>query len=156
VQSTSSGYDYPVVIALPTSDTGLYPGSTANVTISTGEVNDVVAVPTSAVQTLGTRSFVTVLDKGELTRKVLSTGMVGDVYTQVLAGLTPGQSVVIADYAEAVPSSNTNTVGGLGSFLGGGGGLGGGGFFGGGAGTFRERIGGNSGGGGGGGAVFGG
>ncbi len=30
--------------------------------------------------------------------------MVGDTYTQVLSGLTPGQSVVLADYAEAVPS----------------------------------------------------
>ena len=35
--------------------------------------------------------------------------MVGDEYTQVLSGLTPGQSVVLADYAEPVPSSNTNT-----------------------------------------------
>ena len=50
--------------------------------------------------------------------------MVGDTYTQVLSGLSPGQSVVLADYAEAVPSSNTDTrhLGG-----GGGGGFGGGG-----------------------------
>ena len=69
-----------------------------------------VAVPTSAVQTLGTRSYVLeVLDKGELTRKVIKVGMVGDTYTQVLSGLTPGQSVVLADYAEPVPSSNTDT-----------------------------------------------
>ena len=44
-----------------------------------------------------------------LTRKVIKVGMVGDTYTQVLSGLTPGQSVVLADYAEAVPSSNTDT-----------------------------------------------
>jgi multidrug efflux pump subunit AcrA (membrane-fusion protein) len=135
VQSTSSGYSYPVVIALPGSATGLYPGSTANVVISTGEVNNVVAVPTSAVQSLGSRAYVLELDKGTLTRKVITIGMVGDVYTQVDSGLTPGQSVVLADYAEAVPSSNTNSVGGLGNFLGGGGGAGG--FFGGGGGSFR-------------------
>ena len=74
------------------------------------------------------------LDKGELTRKVIKVGMVGDEYTQVLSGLDAGQSVVLADYAEAVPSSNTDDehlrrrLGGLG---GGGGGFGGGGFGGG-------------------------
>ncbi|HEY6426602.1 MAG TPA: efflux RND transporter periplasmic adaptor subunit [Acidimicrobiales bacterium] len=146
VQSTSSGYSYPVVIALPSSATGLYPGSTANVVISTGEVNNVVAVPTSAVQSLGSRAYVLELDKGTLTRKVITIGMVGDVYTQVDSGLTPGQSVVLADYAEAVPSSNTNTVGGLGNFLGGGAGAGGlfgggGGFFRGGGGQFQVNIG---------------
>ena len=52
--------------------------------------------------------------------------MVGDTYTQVVSGLNAGQSVVLADYAEAVPSSNNNTN--LGSVLGGGGA---GGFFGG-------------------------
>ncbi len=143
VQSTSSGYDYPVVIALPSSDSGLHSGSTADADISTGEVDNVVAVPTSAVQTLGSRTFVTEISNGELTDKRISIGMVGNTYTQVKSGLTPGQSVVLADYAEAVPSSNTNTN--LGSFLGGGGGAGGffgggGGFFGGAGGTGTFRI----------------
>ena len=118
--------------------------------ISTGQVSDVVAVPTSAVQTLGTRSYVMEIEKGQLTRKVIKIGMVGDVYTQVDSGLNPGQSVVLVDYAEPVPSSNTNTSTGLGGLLGGGGGGGGGffgggggaGFFSGGAGTFNiQRVG---------------
>jgi hypothetical protein len=133
VQSTSNGYTYPVIIALPSSSGGLYSGSTANVVISTGEVSHVVAVPTSAVQTLGARSFVLELSQGQLTRKFIKIGMVGVVYTQVDSGLSPGDSVVLVDYADAVPSSNTNSLGGVGSFLGGGGGntfLGGGpGFF---------------------------
>ena len=62
---------------------------------------------------------VLVLSKGELTRKVVTVGMVGDDYTQVLSGLTPGESVVLADYAESVPSSSTNTLGGVGGLLGG-------------------------------------
>ena len=54
------------------------------------------------------------LDKGILTRKVIKVGMVGDTYTQVALGPhATGQSVVLADYAEAVPSSNTDlTFGG--------------------------------------------
>ena len=50
-------------------------------------------------------------------------GVVGDTYTQVRSGLEPGQRVVLADYSDVVPSSNTNTFGGLGGL----GGLGGGG-----------------------------
>jgi len=155
VQSSSSGYTYPVVVALPATGDSLYAGSATNVTISTGEVANVVAVPTSAVQTLGTRSYVLELVNGALTRKVIKTGMVGDVYTQVLSGLKPGQSVVLADYSEAVPSSNTDTVGGVGGLLGGGSGgfggggggfFGGGGFTGGGGGGFFQRVSGGGGG----------
>jgi len=42
------------------------------------------------------------------------TGIVGDIYVQVVSGLQQGESVVLADYAEAVPSSNTTTTGGFG------------------------------------------
>jgi hypothetical protein len=97
-------------------------------------------VPTSAVETAGTRSYVLELDNGTLTRKIIKIGMVGDTYTQVLSGLSAGQSVVLADYAEAVPSSNTDLNNALGG--GGFGGFGGGFFGGGGAGNFRVQIGG--------------
>ncbi len=133
VQSSNGEYSYPVVVDLPTSNATLFTGSTADVDIDTGSVSHVLAVPTSAVETTGTRTFVLEPDKGELTRKVIKVGMVGDTYTQVLSGLTDGQSVVLADYAEAVPSSNTDLT----NALGGGGGFGGG--FGGGRWLRRRR-----------------
>jgi multidrug efflux pump subunit AcrA (membrane-fusion protein) len=145
VQSSSSGYSYPVIVALPASAaSAMHTGSTGNVTITTGAVSNVVAVPTSAVQTLGTRAYVEEISKGELTRKFITTGMVGNTYTQVESGLSPGQSIVLADYAAAVPSSSSDTTN-LGNLLGGGGGAGGffgGGGFTGGGGTFRiQRVG---------------
>ncbi len=142
MDSSSSGYSYPVVVALPATGDSLRSGSAAEIAITTGQVSHVVAVPTSAVQRLGSRSYVLVLSKGEVTRKVVTVGMVGDEYTQVLSGLTPGESVVLADYAESVPSSSTNTFGGVGGLLGGGGGgfLGGGGGFRGGGGFFQRTA----------------
>ena len=128
VQSGQSGYSFPLVVALPTSTSGLYSGSSANVVVATGALTNVVAVPTSAVQTLGSRSYVEVLSNGTLIRKSIKVGMVGDTYTQVLSGLAVGQSVVLADYAVPVPSSNTNTLGGFGGFGGGSFGNGGGAF----------------------------
>ena len=114
VQSSDGEYSYPVVVELPASNEALFTGSTANVLIDTGSVSNVVAVPTSAVETTGTRSYVLEIDKGVLTSKVIKVGMVGDTYTQVLSGLSDGQSVVLADYAEAVPSSNTDLTNALG------------------------------------------
>ena len=137
VQSSSSGYTYPVVVALPTSARGLYAGSTANASIRTSEVKDVLALPTSAVMTRGTRSYVLVLSSGSPVEKTIKVGIIGDIYTQVRSGLHLGSSVVLADYSEPVPSSNTATVGGFG----GAGGFGGGGRFSGG-GSFGSGFGG--------------
>ena len=136
VQSSDGDYTYPVVVDLPATNDTLFTGSTANLVIDTGSVSNVVAVPTSAVETAGTRTYVLEFDKGVLTRKVIKVGMVGDTYTQVVSGLSSGQSVVLADYAEAVPSSNTDLT----NALGGGGGFGGAGSFFGGGGGFRSRI----------------
>jgi len=105
------------------------------VSIRTGGVSDVVSVPTSAVQTNGTVSYVDAMSNGTPTRKVIKVGLVGGIYTQVLSGLHVGQSVMLANLSLAVPSSSANTTGGFGGggFGGGGGrftvsGAGGGGF----------------------------
>ena len=99
-------------------------------------------------------SYVLLLDNGILTRKVIKIGMIGDTYTQVVSGLKDGQSVILADYAEAVPSSNTDLTTALGGGttgfggFGGAGGFGGGGFggggFGGGGGGFVTKAGGGA------------
>ena len=124
VQSSSSGYTYPTVIALPATAQGLHSGSTASVSITTGEASNVLAVPTSAVSTQGTKSYVLVLSSGTTKQKQIKVGIVGDIYTQVISGLQRGNEVVLADYSEAVPSSNTTTVGGVGATGGFGGGAG--------------------------------
>ena len=149
VQSSDEEYTYPVVVSLPSDSQGLFTGSTANVVIDTGSVSNVVAVPTSTVETTGSRSYVLLLDNGILARKVVKIGMIGDTYTQIVSGLKDGQSIVLADYSEAVPSSNTDLTTALGGGATGFGGFGGGGFgggaggFGGGAGGFtRTAVGG--------------
>ena len=143
VQSSDEEYTYPVIVSLPADSQGLFAGSTANVVIDTGSVSNVVAVPTSAVETTGNVSYVLVLDKGILARKVIKVGMIGSTYAQVVSGLKDGQSVILADYAEAVPSSNTDLTTALGGGTTGFGGFGG---FGGGAGGFGGGAGGFGGG----------
>jgi multidrug efflux pump subunit AcrA (membrane-fusion protein) len=114
VQSSTSGYSYPVVVALPATATSLYSGSTANVAISTGQAKNALAVPSSAVIVQGTRAYVLTLSSGKLVETTIRTGIVGDTYIEVLSGLKEGERIVLADYSDAVPSSNTTTVSGFG------------------------------------------
>jgi multidrug efflux pump subunit AcrA (membrane-fusion protein) len=137
VQASTSGYSYPVVVVLPASATGLFAGSTADMSIMTQHATNVLAVPTSAVQTEGTRSFVLQMSSGTPERTVVKVGIVGGVYTQVLSGLHRGTIVVLANLSTPVPASSTTVTGGFGG--GGGGGFGGaGGFTGGGGGRFTR------------------
>ena len=135
VQSGTSGYSYPVVVVLPSSANNLFSGSSADISIVTGAKEHVLA-GTSAVLTTGTQSYVQTLSGGNPVDKSIKVGIVGSIYTQVLSGLALGDEVVLANYADPVPASNTSTLGGFGGGFGGAGGFGGTGGFGGGTGGF--------------------
>jgi hypothetical protein len=137
VQSSDSSYTYPVVIAFSSTVTGLFAGSSASVAVLVAKAHDVVAVPTSALHTIGTISYVTMITAGKPVRKDVKVGVVGDLFTQVLSGLKVGDVVVLADLSEPVPSSNTDTFGSTGFT-----GFGGGGFGGAGGATFKVSAGG--------------
>jgi multidrug efflux pump subunit AcrA (membrane-fusion protein) len=140
VSSSDSGISYPVVVTLPSDAKGVFDGSTAVASIITAQVTNAVTVPTSALHLSGTTTTVELMKNGKLVSHRVVLGVVGNIDSQIKSGLAPGERVVLADYAEPVPSSSTLT-GRFGGF--GGGGFGGGGFarFGGGAVTVT-RVGG--------------
>jgi hypothetical protein len=99
----------------------------------------VLTVPSSAVHTLGTASFVYELGQGKEVEHTVTLGAVGTTLTQITSGLKSGDKVVLANLAAKIPTAGTSTspfgggLGGGGAFrITGGGGLGGGGFGGGG------------------------
>ena len=117
-------------------------GADAAVTIALASAADVLAVPTSAVHYSGATAYVTVLANGKTTRHTVKAGAIGAALTELTAGVTVGNRVVLANLNAAVPSSSTTltrrtTTGGLG-----GGFSSGTGGFGGGAGSFGGGIGG--------------
>jgi multidrug efflux pump subunit AcrA (membrane-fusion protein) len=154
--TTSNGSStYPVVVVVANPADGLAEGAAATVAITLKAVSDVVTVPNSAVTSTGTgaTAFVTLLQNGKATRQTVTTGAVGTTVTQIVSGVTAGQTIVLADNSADVPASSTtaNTTrgfGGGGAFpaggLGGGGALPAGGFggatatFGGGTGGARR------------------
>jgi trimeric autotransporter adhesin len=126
VSSGSSGYTYPLVVAL--ANGSLAPnttvaGSTAQVAVSTAQASHTVVVPTSAVHiaSAGT-AYVMTVRSGRETRTNVKLGVVGDLYTQITSGLSAGAEVVLADKSQPVPSSSSNStstsrrLGGTGAF----------------------------------------
>jgi multidrug efflux pump subunit AcrA (membrane-fusion protein) len=134
VDTGNSTYSYPLIVALPVGSHGVAAGSTAQIQVVLHQVAHTLAVPTSAVNTIASgRSYVIVLESGQVARRRVSVGVVGGIYTQVTSGIGSGATVVLADLSQPVPASNTTSL-----FRGfGRGGLVGGGFGGGGLRAFR-------------------
>jgi multidrug efflux pump subunit AcrA (membrane-fusion protein) len=143
VESSSGTISYPVTVALPTG-TDVVGGAAAAVTVVVATVDDVLAVPTSAVHYSGTTAYVDLLRGGKEARRTVKVGAVGATLTEITSGLTDGQQVVLADLGAAVPSSSSTLTRGGGFGVGG---FGGGGFggAGGGAGFTRRFTGGAAG-----------
>jgi len=95
---------------------------TANASVTVANADNAVRVPNAAVRTTGGTSMVTVLSKGQQVPTEVITGVVGDTYTEIKAGLNEGDIVVLPTIRT---SAGTTTNGNL--IRGGGGGFGGGG-----------------------------
>jgi multidrug efflux pump subunit AcrA (membrane-fusion protein) len=110
VADSDSSYTYPVIVTV-TSPTGqLAAGSAAQMVIDLSQADNTVVVPSSAVHTTSTGTYVYVDKAGKEVRQAVKTGLVGTVHTQITLGLTSGQVVILADPSQAVPSSSTNST----------------------------------------------
>ncbi|MCL4423773.1 MAG: hypothetical protein M1115_11585 [Actinobacteria bacterium] len=69
------------------------------------KVSDVLTVPTSAVHTIGARSFVYVLESGKEVRHPVTLGATNGIYTEITSGLQPGEKVILAKVHAALPST---------------------------------------------------
>jgi HlyD family secretion protein len=104
---------YEVTVTLETGrgDPGLLSGMTANATIQTGQLDEVVVVPNRALQIdrSGSRPavFVEKLDgDGNPSRVEVELGLRNGAVTEVVAGLAEGDQVVIRNTPEAESTPN--------------------------------------------------
>jgi HlyD family secretion protein len=141
--SSSGTASYPVTIGLTGDAPTLFAGSDAQVTITLAKVSNVIAVPTSAVQAIGSITFVDVLRDGKPALARVTVGATGPTLTQVSSGLAVGDQVILANMSMPLPT-NANPFAARGLTGGGGfgGGRGGGGAAGGGTGGGATRTGG--------------
>lgn len=131
VGTTSSGVaSYGVTIDMDSVPTGLKPGMSASVTITTASASGVLAVPATAVTSAGTRSFVTVVrtnasGKQTLARTDVTVGLKGDSMTQITSGLSAGEDVEFGTSSSTtnsgfpsggIPGGGLDSLGGGGTF----------------------------------------
>jgi HlyD family secretion protein len=93
--SLSGVISYYVTVVLNESDPRLRNGQTAQASVVTDELRDVLTVPSAAVRRQGNQSTVTVLGFDGPRTVPFQPGVVGDDTTQVLSGLTAGDEVVV-------------------------------------------------------------
>lgn len=126
--TVSSGVaTFAVTVGIDAGAPSLRVGTSASISVVVNQVVDVLTVPTSAVQTSAAGSTVQVMVGGQPQARTVQVGAADPLRTQIVSGLSPGDTVVIATVSSSVPA---NTAGG-GLFGGGGrvtgGGAGGGG-----------------------------
>ncbi|MGH7246219.1 MAG: efflux RND transporter periplasmic adaptor subunit [Candidatus Levyibacteriota bacterium] len=130
--SVSSGVTtYPATILLDNSANEILPNMSATANIITKIKDNVLLVPTSAVQSTGTASTVRVLQNGSVNTVTVGIGDSSDTQTEITSGLTQGQEVITGTITTGTTTQSTGSspFGGglrLGGFGGGGGGGGGG------------------------------
>jgi multidrug efflux pump subunit AcrA (membrane-fusion protein) len=95
--NTSGVVSYEVTVLPDTPNENVRGGMTVSVSIITDVAADVLAVPSAAVKTSSSGSYVQVLgDDGQPTNVTVETGMTTDSYVQILSGLTEGQEIVVS------------------------------------------------------------
>lgn len=106
--NTNNVVTYEVVISAPNAELKLKPGLTANVTIFTSELHDVLTVPTKALrytpekETVGGRNIVPsqakhkvwVLEGNSVKAIAVEIGQSDGSNTQIISGLTEGQEII--------------------------------------------------------------
>ena len=108
--ASTSSTSYGVIVSLP-QDATLTNGTIGSVGIVTGTGSG-LAVPTSAVQSLGAIHTVTLVEGSQTRTVAVQVGVIGDTWTQITSGLTAGQQVLLASVNAPLPSSATSSSNG--------------------------------------------
>jgi HlyD family secretion protein len=129
--SSSGAVNYDVTLEITNPDSDILPGMTAGVNILTLQLNNVLVIPTRAIQTRGTQSYVDVLQNGSAVPVQVTLGASSDTETQITNGLNAGDVVILNTSTTTSTSSSSTTfqrtggfggLGGFGGIIGGGGG----------------------------------
>ena len=103
---------YTVTLTVPAEVTGLTSGASAEVTFHTNVSENTIVIPTEAILTGTDGQYVFVAENGTARRCPIETGLTGAGVTEVLSGLSAGESLVTVGQAYLVDGSAVRVVGG--------------------------------------------
>ncbi len=113
---------YNVFVSIVAPDPSILPGMSASVTIQTNRKDDVLSVPSSAIQITNGQTSVQVMKNGKVSSVNVTTGLVSDTDTEITSGLSEGDTVVTGTVNAATQATGTSPFArSLGGFGGGGG-----------------------------------
>lgn len=93
--SVSSGVTtYPTIISLDLPPENLYPNMSASASIITNTKDNVVMIPSAAVQTQNDESTVRVLKNGVVQTVTVETGIANDTDIEIISGISEGDTVI--------------------------------------------------------------
>jgi macrolide-specific efflux system membrane fusion protein len=126
--TTSSGVTtYPVTITFDTAESHIYPNMTVNATIITKVLDNVLLIPSAAVQTQNGQQFVRVRKNGKIEQVAVTVGESSDAQTEITSGLSEGDEVVTSTISTTTGTTTTGASPFGGTGFGGNRGFGGGG-----------------------------
>ena len=93
--TTNNVIYYTVYVAVDSTDYDLKPDMTARLVINTDERHDVLYLPNEAIKTVNGQATVQVMEKGKQVTKNITTGLSGEMSTEIVSGLEDGDEVVL-------------------------------------------------------------
>jgi macrolide-specific efflux system membrane fusion protein len=112
--SSSSVVSYAVTIDLTSPPATLRSGMTADITITTAAVSNVLAVPAAAIRGTTGSYTVLVLVNGQPESRPVTVGLMTSSLVEIQSGLTEGDPVVIGTSSPQRSTTGTNGFGGAG------------------------------------------
>ncbi len=110
---TSGVVTYNVTINLLAPPSSVKPGMSASVAIQTARADNVITVPSTAVQMINGASYVKVLKKGQVSIVPVKTGISDDTNTEIISGISAG-TVVMTGTSTSGTSTTSPFSGGFG------------------------------------------
>jgi HlyD family secretion protein len=94
---TDNVVQYKTRVSLESPPDTVRVGQTASISITTASSEDVLYLPTSAIATDGTQSYVMKVVDGKRSKVEVTTGMVGTTGTEITSGVAEGDVVVLSN-----------------------------------------------------------
>jgi RND family efflux transporter MFP subunit len=108
--SVSSGVTtYPAYIQFDTAIDGIYPNMAVDAKIITAVKDNVVIVPNAAVKTTNGQPTVSIMKNGKVSSVDVTAGLANDSETEIVSGVSEGDSVVTATSASATKTGSSTT-----------------------------------------------
>ncbi|MCK9445364.1 efflux RND transporter periplasmic adaptor subunit [bacterium] len=102
---------YDVDISFDTDNESVKPGMSISANIITESVSDVLVTASSAVKTMGDKSFVEVMNSdGKIERKAVEIGITDDASIEIKSGLSEGDKVVTSTTTSTKKTTTTKTT----------------------------------------------